>query len=254
MTDYAEVTHLVLAAAQSGRPLLVTACAVHGLVSGYLDKDLGSALNTFDVVAPDGQPLRWGLRWTNQALLGDRVYGPELMVQTCQAAELHHLPVFLFGSTRETLQALKAKLLTRFPRLVLAGTQASRFRPSDKSEQEQDAETIVRSGARIVFVGLGCPRQEWWVFHQRRRVPLPMLAVGAAFDIHAGRLPQAPAWMQRRGLEWLYRLAVEPRRLWRRYLGLNSLYLLLIGLQALHLRSFPSPNDTTSASQRDCPG
>jgi N-acetylglucosaminyldiphosphoundecaprenol N-acetyl-beta-D-mannosaminyltransferase len=254
LTDYADVTTRVSAAAEARRRLLVTACAVHGLMTGFLDPVFGSVLNTFDIVAPDGQPIRWGVRWTRQGRLADRVYGPTLMLHVCEAAASRNLPVFLYGSRAETLHALSERLKERFPGLRIAGVQPSRFRASTAEDQALDAETILSSGARIVFVGLGCPRQEWWIFHQRNRIALPMLAVGAAFDFHAGMLPQAPAWMQRAGLEWLFRLSHEPGRLWRRYLTLNPLYLALISLQATRLRRFAPSIEIAEAETRECPG
>lgn len=254
LTDYGRATAAVVAAASARRPLLVTACAVHGLMTGVIDPAFGAVLNAFDIVAPDGQPIRWGVRWTRQGRLRDRVYGPTLMLHVCEQAASRDLPVFLYGSLEETLSALASRLTERFPTLRIAGRQASRFRLSTPAERALDAKAVLDSGARIVFVGLGCPRQEWWIFHQRRRIALPMLGVGAAFDFHAGMIPQAPAIMQRAGLEWLFRLAQEPRRLWRRYLTLNPLYLALVALQASGLFQFRPSADLTEAETRDCPG
>jgi exopolysaccharide biosynthesis WecB/TagA/CpsF family protein len=138
--------------------------------------------------------------------------------------------------------------------LQVAGTKASRFRESTSAEQVADVRAIVASGARIVFVGLGCPRQEWWVFHQQKRLSMPALAVGAAFDFHAGSLPQAPGLLQQAGLEWAFRLVHEPRRLWRRYLHLNPLYLMRMAQQLRQPDRFPPARDLQAAEQRPCPG
>ncbi len=254
ITDYTEVVRCVLQAARAGRTLLLTASDVHVVIQARRDRSYAAALNAFDIVTPDGQPLRWGMRWTRQAALRDRVYGPTLMLRVCEAAASEELPIFLYGSRPETLELLRAKLSARFPRLRIAGVRAGRFRPLAEQEQEHDAREIAASGARIVFVGMGCPRQEWWVFHMRQRIAMPLLAVGAAFDFHAGMVPQAPPWMQARGLEWLYRLGREPKRLWRRYVLLTPRYLPLIAAQALGLKHFDRHTDLAEAERRECPG
>jgi N-acetylglucosaminyldiphosphoundecaprenol N-acetyl-beta-D-mannosaminyltransferase len=254
VTDYEEVVRLVLAAATAKRAMLLTASDVHVIIQARRDPSYAAALNAFDIVTPDGQPVRWGMRLTGQGALRDRVYGPTLMLRVCEAAARHGLPIFLYGSRAETLALLRAKLQSHFPALSIAGTRAGRFRALTQAEQEHDAEEIRRSGACITFVGMGCPRQEWWVFHMRERIPMPMLAVGAAFDFHAGLVQQAPPWMQARGLEWLYRLTREPKRLWRRYLLLTPQYVPLITAQALRLRRFPHHTDLSEAARRDCPG
>ena len=133
----------------------------------------------------------------------------------------------------------------KFPGLKIVGSQPSRFRQVTADEQAEIAETIRRSGASIVLVGLGCPRQETWVFENRELISIPLLAVGAAFDFHAGTVSQAPLWFQNRGLEWLFRFVQEPRRLWKRYAFLNPLYLLLVVLQMAKLR-IPALEDNVS--------
>ncbi len=253
-TDYAEATRCVIAAARDRRALGLTAAAVHAVMEGHLDAELGAALNHLDIVAPDGQPVRWGLSLTGQAQLADRVYGPNLMLHVCEAAAREGLSVFFYGSTADTLARLVHNLGERFPALQVAGTQASRFRDSTHEEQIADAETIMQSGARITFVGLGCPRQEWWVFHQLERIAMPLLAVGAAFPLHAGVIAQAPAWMQRAGIEWLFRLQQEPQRLWRSYAKLNPLYVARLGQQLLQPQHFKPFTDLERARQRPCPG
>ena len=254
ITDYAAVVEHVLAAAREQRALSVSACAVHVLMAAIDDPAFAAVLNRFEIVAPDGQPVRWGLSWTRQAELSDRVYGPTLMLRSCEAAARAQLPVYLYGSRPATLQLLAARLNQRAPGLQIAGTRAGRFRPLTDTEQAEDARAIRDSGARIVFVGMGAPRQEWWIFHMRNRIPLPMLALGAAFDFHAGLVPQAPPVLQRAGLEWLFRLTREPSRLWRRYLTVTPRYLPLIASQALGFRQFALTTDIAEACQRPCPG
>jgi N-acetylglucosaminyldiphosphoundecaprenol N-acetyl-beta-D-mannosaminyltransferase len=253
-TDDAEATRCVIAAARARQPLGLSAAAVHAIMEAHLDPAFGAALNRLDLVVPDGQPVRWGLSLTRQARLQDRVYGPTLTLHVCEAAAREGLPVFFYGSTRATLARLTENLARRFPGLAIAGAQPSRFRDATPAEQAEDAAAIVSSGARVVFVGLGCPRQEWWVFHHVARLSLPVLAVGAAFDFHAGTMPQAPGWMQRAGLEWAFRLRKEPRRLWRRYAKLNPLYVLRLGQQVAMPERFAPHADEQAARRRPCPG
>jgi exopolysaccharide biosynthesis WecB/TagA/CpsF family protein len=176
------------------------------------------------------------------------------MLHVCEAAIQRGCGVFLYGSRADTLERLRSKLLEKFPKLDVRGTLPGRFRPLTPEEQEADAATIRASGASILFVGMGCPRQEWWMFHMRKRLQLPMLAVGAAFDFHAGIVKQAPPFMQRNGLEWLYRLSREPKRLARRYLVVTPQYLPLIAAQAIGLNAFPAPTDLRDAESVPCPG
>jgi len=254
ITDYAQVVRCVLAAALARRLLLVAASDVHMLIQARQDRAFAAVLNVFDIVTPDGQPVRWGLRLTGDANLRERVYGPTLTLRVCEAMAQAELPVFLYGSRAELLARLAQKLCARFPRLRIAGSIAGRFRPLTREEQRADAEAIVTSGARITLIGMGCPRQEWWAFHMRERLAMPLLAVGAAFDFHAGAVAQAPPWMQARGLEWLYRLGRDPRRLWRRYLLLTPRYIPLIAAQALGVLPFPHHTDLDEATTRACPG
>lgn len=215
----------VLTAARERRPLALSALAVHGVMTGVADRDHNALLNGLDLVVPDGQPVRWGLNLLHGTRLPDRVYGPDLTLDVLAGLAAEDLPVYLYGSTEPTLARFSDTLRRRFPGLTIAGAEPSRFRPLRPGEDEEIARRILDSGARCVLVGLGCPRQEVFVAGMRPLLPLPLLAVGAAFDYHAGQLRRPPAWMQRRGLEWCWRLALEPRRLWRRYLVLNPHYL-----------------------------
>jgi N-acetylglucosaminyldiphosphoundecaprenol N-acetyl-beta-D-mannosaminyltransferase len=244
--DYDAAVAAVLDAARAGRPFAATAAASHAVMTGVHDSAQRHRLNALDLVVPDGQPVRWALNLLHGTGLTDRVYGPELMLRCCAQAAREGLPIYLYGSTPETLARLRANLERHFPALLVAGTQPSRFRRLDAAEKAAVVEDIRRSGARLLFVGLGCPRQEVWAYEYRAHLPLPIVAVGAAFDFHAGTQAQAPAVMQRNGLEWLFRLAHEPRRLWRRYLGLGPAYLWLVALQRAGLRridpaSAPAP-------------
>jgi exopolysaccharide biosynthesis WecB/TagA/CpsF family protein len=229
--DYAAAVDRVAAAAHAGRPFSVSALAVHGVMTGVLDRTHRHRLNTFDLIVPDGQPVRWALGWLHRKKLPDRVYGPNLMLKICERAAADGLPIYLFGSTPEMLTKLQDRLTEKYPSLKIAGSRPSAFRRLTQAERDTVVQKIRASGAKIVFVGLGCPRQEVFAFEMRDLLGVPLLAVGAAFSFHAGILPQAPPTMQRWGLEWMYRLVQEPRRLWKRYVLLNPLYLTLLGLQ-----------------------
>ena len=234
--DYDFAVASVAHAAQIGRACAVSALAVHGVMTGFQDTTHRRRLNGLDMAVPDGQPVRWALQWVHGVTLPDRVYGPTLMLRVVEEAARRSLPVYFYGSTPQTLHRLQDRLQRQFPGLVIAGAEPSKFRRISPDEKRAVIARINDSGAKIVFVGLGCPRQESWAFEYREALQRPILAVGAAFDFHAGMLSQAPPWMQQRGLEWLYRLTQEPSRLWRRYLLLNPVYLAGIGLEAVSLK------------------
>ena len=195
-------------------------------------------LNAGDLATTDGMPLAWALR--SFGVKGQpRVYGPSLMLALCgQACRLGHR-VFLFGGREEVLPQLQLRLERRFPELKIAGTFARRDPPRG-AEDDVWVDAIRESQADLVFVGFGQPRQEQWILDHRDRLPgVVMIGVGAAFDFHAGRVRQAPGWMQRAGLEWLFRLRMEPRRLRRRYVLLNPLFLAMWGMQLLGILRYP---------------
>jgi len=236
--DYDGAVDEILRAARERRGFTVSALAVHGLMTGATDPEQKFRLNHFDLLTPDGQPVRWVLNWLYGAGLRDRVYGPNLTLRVCERAAAEGVKVYFYGSSRDVLARLERSLLQRFPNLVIAGMQVSQFRRLIPAEKDELARRIRESGASILFVGLGCPRQEVFAFECRDALQIPILAVGAAFPFIAGLLPQAPPWIQRAGLEWLFRLVSEPKRLWRRYVFLNPAYILLIALQAARLRQF----------------
>jgi N-acetylglucosaminyldiphosphoundecaprenol N-acetyl-beta-D-mannosaminyltransferase len=243
--DYEAAKKKIIEAARQRRPFAVTALAVHGVMTGYCDPEQRHRLNQLDLVTPDGQPVRWALNLAHGAKLKDRVYGPNLMMQVCEGAESAQLPIYLYGSRAETVQALAAALAQRFPNLRIAGVEPSAFRVLAAEEKESLIQRIRESGARIVFAGLGCPRQEVFVYEFRTALSMPVVAVGAAFDYHSGRLPEPPVWVQRAGFQWVHRLAQDPRRLWKRYLLLNAAFLGGLSLQLTGL-IHPDPADTIS--------
>jgi N-acetylglucosaminyldiphosphoundecaprenol N-acetyl-beta-D-mannosaminyltransferase len=241
--DYESAVSQILEAARSCRPLSATALAVHGIVTGLRDKRQRHRLNRIDLVTPDGQPVRWVLNLAYSVGLTDRVYGPTLMLRVCEAAAREGLPIFLYGSEPRVVEALADNIRRRFPALMIAGTEPSRFRSLTEVERTATVDRIRKSGARIVFVGLGCPRQEVFVYEFRDAVAMPVIAVGAAFDYHAGLAHEPPAWVQRAGLQWLHRLASDPRRLLRRYLVTNAVFTGSVLLQLAGL-FHPDANDT----------
>ncbi len=240
--DYEAAVDRIIQAAHARQSLGVSALAVHGVMTGVLDVEHGYRLNKLDLVVPDGQPVRWALNMLYGTKLADRVYGPNLTLHVCERAAMEGLPIYLYGSTEAVLRSFASNLRQKFPALQVAGSQPSRFCKLSAEEKSKVVETIRQSGAAITLVGLGCPRQEVWVYEHLGLLSMPKLAVGAAFDFHAGTLSQAPALMQRLGLEWLYRLTCEPKRLWKRYLFLNPHYLTLLALQRLKLKQFPVLN------------
>ena len=244
-TTYDEATGAVLDAARDGRPFALTALAVHGVMTGVQDRAHGARLNSFDRVTPDGQPVRWALNTLHGAGLTDRVYGPNLTLRVLERAAAEGLPVYLYGSTDDTLDRLVPRLQELYPALKIAGREPSKFRAARPGEDAEIAGRIVDSGARLVLVGLGCPRQEVFAYAMRPLLPMPLLAVGAAFDYHAGQLRKPPEWMQKRGLEWLWRLGLEPGRLWKRYLILNPAYLARLTAQKLGLWKATPPAPAT---------
>ena len=238
VADYDGAVDAIARAARERISIAVSALAVHGLMTGVFDREQKFRLNHFDLLVPDGQPVRWVLNWLHRAGLPDRVYGPNLTLKVCARAAQDAYPVFFYGSTEEVLSSLRRNLECKFPGLIIAGMEPSRFRRLRQEEKVELAARIRASGAAIIFVGLGCPRQEAFAFEFRDHLQMPTLAVGAAFPFLAGIVPQAPGWMQDAGLEWLFRLAAEPRRLWRRYLFLNPAYLFLVALQAFGISRF----------------
>jgi N-acetylglucosaminyldiphosphoundecaprenol N-acetyl-beta-D-mannosaminyltransferase len=232
-TTYDSSTAAIIEAAKARTSALVSATAVHAITLGALDKSFGAQLNDFQILSPDGQPVRWALNLLHNAGLSERVYGPTLMIRVCQAVAEEGIAVYLYGSRPHVLRRLVPRLHAMAPGLRIAGYRPSRFRPATPEEDADDVQNIIQSGASILFVGLGCPRQEQWAYAHRDRLNMPVICVGAAFDFHARTLRQAPLWMQDRGLEWFFRVMMEPRRLWRRYLKYNSIFIALVARQCI---------------------
>jgi len=219
--DYEAAIERIMTAAVACEPLGVSALAVHGVMTGHDDDEHRSRLNALDLVTPDGQPVRWSLNLLHHSGLPDRVYGPRLTLELCREAAARDLPVFFYGSEQSILDRLAERLPQLAPGIIIAGTRPSRFGRATRDELDTICEEIRATGARLCFVGLGCPRQEVFVYENVARLSMPTLAVGAAFTYLADASSEPPLWVQRWGLQWLYRLAQDPKRLWRRYLVLN---------------------------------
>jgi N-acetylglucosaminyldiphosphoundecaprenol N-acetyl-beta-D-mannosaminyltransferase len=234
-TSYAHAAQEVLRWARRGESRYVCVATVNNVIEAYDDPRYRAVMEAADLVTPDGMPLVWGLR-----LLGvrgaTRVYGPDLTPVICQLAAEQGVPVGFYGGTEAVLEELVAKLERRFPGLKVAYRASPPFRPPTAEERRRTVEDLHRSGVRILFVGLGTPKQEQWMAAHKPQVRAVMLGVGAAFDFLAGRKRQAPRLVQRLGLEWLYRLVHEPRRLWRRYLYRNPRFVVLFAAQLLRER------------------
>jgi N-acetylglucosaminyldiphosphoundecaprenol N-acetyl-beta-D-mannosaminyltransferase len=242
--DYEYAVAQIVSAAQKKQPFAVSALAVHGVMTGFMDPVHLRRLNGLDLVVPDGQPVRIALGLLHQKMLADRVAGLNLTLKVAEAFAEQGLKLYLYGSKQEVLDLLIPNLQKSFPNLIIAGSEPSKFRKLTESERLEVAARIKASGADAVFLGLGCPRQEVWAYEYRDLVDMPILAIGAAFDFFAGNLSRAPKILQDVSLEWLYRLIQEPKRLWRRYLILNPIYVWNVMLQSTGLKKFtPTPPD-----------
>jgi len=235
--NYESATQLILGLARKRESRYVCVANVHMVMEAYDDAEFRQIVNAADLVTPDGMPLVWVMRLQGLRQQ-ERVYGPALTQFVLEAANREGIPVGFYGSTLQTLEKLKRNVQERYPSLKIAYLYAPPFRPLTPEEDEEVVRAINDSGTRILFVGLGCPKQERWMAAHKGRVQAVMLGVGAAFDFLAGVKPQAPRWMQRAGLEWLFRLLTEPRRLWRRYLYHNPRFVLLVLLQWSGLHRF----------------
>lgn len=217
--------------AQRRESRYVAICNAHVVVSASRDAAYRAVINGADMATPDGAPVAWMLR--RQGFAGQpRINGPDLMWALAERCAAQGVPVYCYGSTSQTLDRLTQRLQAAFPALVVHA-ESPPFRALTAQEDADAVARINASGAGVVFVGLGCPKQERWMAQHRGRVQAVMVGVGAAFDFHAGTVRRAPRWMHARGLEWLHRLASEPRRLWKRYLVTNTLFVLGAGRQLL---------------------
>jgi N-acetylglucosaminyldiphosphoundecaprenol N-acetyl-beta-D-mannosaminyltransferase len=240
VSDYERVMDWMDAMVATGARGYVTAAAVNLVMSAHEQPETLAAVLGATLAVPDGMPLVWALHALGHPR-ATRVYGPDLMAKYCARAARAGTPIYLYGGRHDddARELLARRLLERFPGLEIAGSSSPPFRELTPAEDEREIDAINSSGAAVVWVGTGQPKQERWMAHMRPRLAAPLLiGVGAAFDFHAGIVSQAPVLMQRGGLEWVYRLWREPRRLWRRYARYNPRFVAGFARQyAAHLRA-----------------
>ena len=229
-TSYDDASDRILSWAQRGESRMVCAASVNNVMEACDDPDFLDVMNRSDLTTADGMPLVWGLK-----LLGvenpTRTYGPTLTQVLLERAERAEVPVGFYGGSPEVLEELLGIARHKWPRLEVAYAHSPPFRALTEDEMQREVDRINASGARLLFVGIGTPKQDRWMDSNRGNVQAVMLGVGAAFDFIAGVKKQAPSRMQRLGLEWLFRLVTEPRRLWRRYLVRNPRFIFLFAEQ-----------------------
>jgi N-acetylglucosaminyldiphosphoundecaprenol N-acetyl-beta-D-mannosaminyltransferase len=234
-TSYRHAVSCVARWIAARHPAYVCVTSVHGIMEAHDDQTFRDVLNGADLVTPDGMPLVWGLR-----LLGvsaaSRVYGPDLTEAVCDWAAMAGTPVGFYGSTDAVLDRLIANLQSRHHGLSVCYRRSPPFRPLTPEEKRRELEEMRASGLRLLFVGLGCPKQERWMAERRDELDVVMLGVGAAFDYLAGTIRRPPPPIQKLGLEWAFRLACEPRRLWRRYLKNNPRFLVLLAREIISVK------------------
>lgn len=233
--SYEDTLAMIVGWARSQESRYVCLGTVNQVMESYDSAEFRQVMNEADLVTPDGMPLVWALR-----LLGrrdaSRVYGPDLMPLVLEQAERESIPVGFYGASQDVLQQLIGIVRARYPKLPIPYAFSPPFRPLNLEEDMQVVSAINGSGVRILFVGLGNPKQDVWMATHRGQVQAVMVGVGAAFDFLAGSKKQAPRWMMPIGLEWLFRLCAEPRRLWRRYLKHNPRFLWLFTRQLLEAK------------------
>ncbi len=243
LTDYERALDWIDATVDSRERAYVCVCNVHAVMAAAEDPQLRSALLRSDLNVPDGQPLVWAMNLLGYPL-SDRVYGPELMARSCARAAASGQRFYLYGGRNQgALVQLALNLRQRYPGIKIVGGYSPPHRALTEEEREAIVGEINHSEADVVWVGIGVPKQEKWMADMRHDLEAPVLVgVGAAFDFHAGLVPQAPPVLQESGLEWAYRLAQEPRRLWRRYLRYNPRFVHAFTRQLIeHRRSLSRP-------------
>ena len=234
-TSYEDAVRRIVDWARGGESRYVCVASVNNVMWSHNAAAFRRLMNEADLVTPDGMPLVWGLRWLG-ASEASRVRGTNLVEALCDRVGEEGLPVGFFGGAPQTLEDLLSAVKARWPSLKVAFAWSPPFRPLTDEEDEAVVSKLADSGAAVLLVGLSTPKQDEWMARHRGKVPAVMVGVGAAFDFLSGHKRQAPLFMQRAGLEWLFRLANEPRRLGRRYLAQNPRFILLFGLQFLKAR------------------
>jgi len=230
--NFSDAVTTVLRWSAAGERRYVCACNVHSAVTARRHSRLAASIAGADMVVADGAPVAWLMRKAGFASQ-ERVSGPDLMWQYFEAAAPCGESIFLYGGKPDTLERLSARIIDRFPGLRVAGTYSPPFRTLSPQEDQALVDMINASGATTVWISLGCPKQEVWMAEHRDRIQSVLVGVGGAFALHAGQARRAPLWMQRHGLEWLHRMMCEPRRLWRRYLSTNTVFVFAAARQLI---------------------
>lgn len=235
VTNYPDASSRIIHWADEGKSGYVCAANVHMVMETHDDPSFNHIVNNADLVTPDGMPLVWALRMMGVEH-ATRVYGPDLTLHVCEAAAKNNISIGLYGGTEESLVDFERFLRERYPGIRIACKIAPPFRPLTPEEDAHYTEMINASGVQVLFVGIGCPKQEKWMAEHKSTIHAMMLGVGAAFDFHTGRVKQAPAWMQKMGMEWFFRLMMEPQRLWKRYFKHNPRFAFLLAMQLVKMR------------------
>jgi N-acetylglucosaminyldiphosphoundecaprenol N-acetyl-beta-D-mannosaminyltransferase len=234
--DMGQTVAGVLEKARQRRPGCVSSLAVHGVVTAALNPSFRAKVESFEILAPDGQPIRWWMNFRYHMAIRERVAGTDLMAALCHECSKQRVGIYLYGSTQAINDRLRERLLQQHSDLIVSGFEPSLFRPLSAAEDQALVARINRSAAGIVFLGLGCPLQEEFAYAHRDSILPVQVCVGAAFNFHAGDKTRAPHWMRHSGLEWLHRLMQEPRRLFKRYVHTNTLFVWLILREILSIR------------------
>jgi len=225
VTDYDAASELIIENAKKRKSFVVFALPVHGVIERRRDAEFKKAVDEADLIVPDGQPIKWAMNFFHGTRLKDRVYGPYLTSAVLEKANHEGLSVFLYGgSSVRVLDEFRLHIQCSYPNVEIVGT----FREEVFGQNSLDLDYLRKTKPNIVLVGLGCPSQEKWISNNKSDIDVVAMGVGAAFSFYAGETKMAPVWMQEKGLEWLFRLVNEPRRLWRRYLYTNSYFIWLV--------------------------
>jgi N-acetylglucosaminyldiphosphoundecaprenol N-acetyl-beta-D-mannosaminyltransferase len=237
VTNYLDVSKNIIEISQKRLGAYVCVSNVHMCMETFDNPDFCKIVNGADLVVPDGKPIVWG-----QRLLGEKtasqVRGSDLLLTICKEAEKVKIPIGLYGGTEKSLNELIKYLNNNYPSLKITFSISPPFREPTQEEDENYIKAINASGIKILFVGIGCPKQEKWMAKHKEKLHCVMIGVGAAFDFFSGQKKHAPVWMQRTGLEWLFRLASDPKRLWKRYFKHNPRFVFYFLKQLLHQKEY----------------
>ena len=225
--SYREFCEKIVEMAKQNVSEYVCVANVHMLVEAHKDSEFANIVNSASLVTPDGLPLTWGLKWLYK-IKQERVAGMDLMPDLLNEASIHNLPVFIYGGTEEMLVKAQKYIQEKFQTIPSVSTYSPPFRKLTDEENEWVIKHINDSGAKIVFVVLGCPKQERWMASMHGKINAVMIGIGAALPVLVGEQKRAPRWMQKSGLEWLFRFCQEPKRLWKRYLVTNTKFIVLL--------------------------